>query len=618
MDLELLEALALSGDRSAALAQLLPGSEDHDYHRALDAQHRGALDEADAILRSWPERHGHTPGYDRLRARQLLYRVTATPPEAVEQVRDWLGVNHWHEADAELGTEAETEARDEGAGPSRPTRLPDGAFDPVALLRQAAEADASLSQVTDEGTSELLEWQLEAARRRVLLGRLGHTPQPEVVALVADELAQRSSGGFGALAIHRDLTLDQLHPLAELRPELRGHAGWVAAVVTRMRPPAAVDLELELDARAAYLDELWRFAAGLPPASNSLKAHVLWHLLDTARRRGAGPNIELLGAYLALPRAARFLARGRTDRVRRDEVAEPGADFTQITGLPPAGDDEELVRDAIHRDPEAAERHAAYLDRGWLDAELAEARLLAGGPDADRATLVLGPVRAAALRDRIELAFAPHNPAWFAADAPVALEVEVKHVAELVIKVFRIDPLAYYHHHRRAIDAALDLDGLAASDEQVLRFTEPPIRRVRRRIELPACARPGSYVIDLIGNGMSSRAVIHKGRLRHVMRVGAAGHVITILDDAGRPRPDARAWLGDREYVPDERGAVVVPFSTAPARTAMLLAAGDLASVAYVDLVAETAKLALGLVLDRQALTAGRTARAIARLSLKI
>ena len=58
-----------------------------------------------------------------------------------------------------------------------------------------------------------------------------------------------------------------------------------------------------------------------------------------------------------------------------------------------------------------------------------------------------------------------------------------------------------------------------ASHELVLRYSEPAIRRVRRRIELAACTRPGSYVIDLIGNGMSSRAVVHKVRLRHVMRV---------------------------------------------------------------------------------------------------
>src|ERR1700759_2320101 len=129
MDLDLLEALALSDDRSAALAQLLPGSEDHDYYRALDAEHRGALDEADAVLRAWPERPGPTPGYDRLRLRQLLHRVTRSPPEAVEQVRDWFGVSHWHEAEVE------------DTAPSRPTRLADDAFDPIALLHQAAAAD---------------------------------------------------------------------------------------------------------------------------------------------------------------------------------------------------------------------------------------------------------------------------------------------------------------------------------------------------------------------------------------------------------------------------------------------------------------------------------------------
>src|SRR5689334_24673973 len=48
---------------------------------------------------------------------------------------------------------------------------------------------------------------------------------------------------FRSLVIHRELTLDQLHALAQRRADLRGHTGWVAAVVTRMRPPADVDLE---------------------------------------------------------------------------------------------------------------------------------------------------------------------------------------------------------------------------------------------------------------------------------------------------------------------------------------------------------------------------------------
>src|SRR6185295_15760740 len=102
MDLEILEALALSDDRSDALAQLLPGSEDHDYYRALHAQHRGALAEAATVLEAWPDRHGRTPRHDRLRLRQLLLRVTTAPAPAadpaadragdvaVDQLRDWF------------------------------------------------------------------------------------------------------------------------------------------------------------------------------------------------------------------------------------------------------------------------------------------------------------------------------------------------------------------------------------------------------------------------------------------------------------------------------------------------------------------------------------------------
>jgi hypothetical protein len=610
MELEILEALALSNDRRAALAQLLPGSEDHDYYRALHAQHRGALAEAAQVIEAWPDRHGRTASYERMRLRQLLYRVMAPAPDgdAADQVRDWFGVGHWHEA--------EVASDDQAAARARPSRLPDGAFDPARLVREAAAYDGNLSQVTDEGLLELIAAPLEPSRRRVLLSRLGHTPQPEIAALVAEELAQHGSNGFGALRIHRELTLAQLAAVAALRPELAAHRGWVSAVIMRMRPPA--DVELALDARAAYLEALWGFVAELPPVHNSLKAHVLWHLLDTARRRGAPIDRERFLTYLALPRAVDYAAQARLAKIDRDEIARLGEDFTGITGLPPAGADEALVRAVIEDDPELAERFAPWLERGWLDAERAAARLLAGRGDGERDARVLGPARAQALRDRIELAWCVHNPARFAADAPIALDVDVKNVAELVVQVFRIDPVAYFQHHHREVDASLDLDGLAASHTEVLGFTEPAIRRVRRHLALPACARPGTYVIDLIGNGIASRAVIHKGRLRHVMRIGAAGHVITIFDDAGQPRPDARAWIGDRAYVPDEGGAIVVPFSTSPGPTAMLLVAGDVTQVALVALVAEHAALGLTLVLDRHDLTAGRTARAIARLALTI
>jgi hypothetical protein len=606
MDLEIREALALAEDRATALAQLLPGSEDHDYYRCLHAQHAGALDDADAILHAWPERHGKTERYERLRLRQLLYRVSADPERAADETRDWFGVGHWHEAEVEE------------VDPTRATRLAHAAFSGAALLEEALRYDTNLTQVSDEGLLELIARPLEGARRRVLLSRVGHTPQPEIVELVADELGTRGAAQFGTLAAHQQLTLDQLHAVAQRRPELRGHFGWVCSVVLRMRPHHTVDLDADREARATYLDALWRFVAELPPAINTLKAHVLWHLLDTTRRRGREPDPTLIAAYLALPRQASYLPRRMLDNVRSDDVAQLGSDLRSVTGLPPNGSDEELVRELIQRRPDNGESYARWLDREWLDAELATAALLYGGRDPDRATLALGPARAAALRERVELAWCVDNPTRFGADDAVALDAEVKNVGDLVVKVFRIDPLAYFQHHHREVGTDLDLDGLAASHEQVIAIAEPPVRRVRRRIDLPMCARPGTYVVDLIGNGMSSRAVVQKGRLRHVARTGAAGHVVTIVDEAGAPRPDARAWIGEREYAPDERGAFVVPFSTAPARTPMLLFAGDIATVQFLELARETCALSMVAVLDREALAGGRSAKAIVRLSLAV
>lgn len=608
MDLELREGLALAEDRSEALAQLLPGSEDHDYYRCLHAQHAGKLDDADAIIDAWPQRHGHTERYDRLRLRQLLYRATGGQLGRVaENVRDWFGVHHWHEAEVET------------VDPKRATKVAPGAFDGARLLRQAVDHDTGLGQVTDEGLLELLDTPLDPARLRVLLGRLGHTSHPALVSLVAADLEARQSGGFGSLAIHEQLTLDQLHALARLRPELEGHLGWASAVVKRMAPsPSVVDLELDREARHAYLVELWQFLSPLPQAINSLKAHVLWHLLDTTRRLGVAPDAQLFAAYLQLPRNASYLVRDFLDKHHRDAVAQLGRDFRGVTGLPPAGDDEELVRDLLGRDLERVEQYARWIDRRWLDAEIAAARLLQGVGDGDRATLTLGPARAAALRERIELAWCLHNPTRFGVDEPVVLEADVKHVPELVVKVFRIDPIAYFQRQKKEVGPDLDLDGLAASHEQVMRLSDPPVRRVRRRIELPMCARAGTYVIDLIGNGTSSRAVLHKGRLRQMMRVGPAGHLVTIVDEAGRPRPDARAWIGDREYVPDERGAFVVPFSTTPGRTPALLFSGDVATVQELALYRETHQLQAAIYLDREALSAGRTARAIVRARLTI
>src|SRR5690349_7828457 len=138
MDLEQLEAFAL-GDREAALAQLVPGTEDHDFYRALLLQERGKFAEVDALLDEWRKRHGYSHYCQMIERRQVLYRAGTLDQAALERVRDDLGVELDHQAD--LDSER----------PRHPSRLDDAAIDPARVVDRAQRRDSDLRGVTNEG-----------------------------------------------------------------------------------------------------------------------------------------------------------------------------------------------------------------------------------------------------------------------------------------------------------------------------------------------------------------------------------------------------------------------------------------------------------------------------------
>ncbi|MCB9575343.1 MAG: hypothetical protein H6709_24975, partial [Kofleriaceae bacterium] len=577
MDLEQLEALALADDRDAVLAQLLPGTEDHDYWRGVHLQHAGRLDEVDDLLAGWAKRHGHgRDAHTRLARRQRLLRAGASPAEHADAIR------------FEVGLALDDQAEAEAAAQRLPTALDPALIDAAALVRDALGRASDLSYVTDDALADLVldGVALSTSQRRHLLQRLGRANLAGLVALIAADLDERSSPRFGQLAVHRWLTLAQLEELATLRPALQSDAGWVDAVLARLRPPAHVEWQHDLAARAAHLDHLWQFAAELGPAFATLKATILYHRLDVDRRRGAlddAARARLL-TYLALPRRVGYVDPAWLRRFSGDQVAQPGAAI-DAAGLAAIGDDEPLVRELLEHflATDDGDDLARHLRSDWVDEVRAVARLLAGAADPDRWAAVLGPSKLAALRDRVDIELTARNPEVWAADAPVVLEVDVKNVPRLTVKVFRIDAVAYFLARGREVDTSLDLDGMVAGDESVITSDEPPMRRQRRRLELAGCARPGTYVVELIGNGRSSRALVRKGGLRHTVRVGAAGPVVRVHDEAGRPVPDARLWLGGRELTPRDDGAITVPFSTHPQAAPILLVHGDVTSREVLD-----------------------------------
>jgi hypothetical protein len=607
IELEKLEALALSADRDDALAGLLPGTVEHDYWRGVRLQHQGRLDEVDQILAAWQARHGGTgEDHERLARRQLLIRAGQDLAAHADRIR------------LEAGEDLDDEPEAAAAAQRHPTRLDPSLIDELRLVDEAISRSHDLGHVTDWALGDLLSRSLDGARRRHLLQRLVRANRPEVVALIAADLDEKSSRGFGSLPVHARLTRAQLDELARLRPELRVNPAWVAAVLIRLSPPSHVDWQTDLAARDAALAVLWAAVGGLAASFNQLKAQVLYHQLDLDRRLGRADRERFL-RYLALPRQADYARTERLRGVPAEQQVAPGAEG--VPGLEPVDDDEALVAEYLEqfllREDGAA--FAEWLRADWLEERLATARLLAGAADADRWVALLGPARLAELRDRVDIELTVQNPTRFPAGAPVALEVDLKNVPRLLVKTFRIDPVAYFLASRGAeVDTSIDLDGMVASDERVVPCDAPAIRRVRQRIDLPGCARPGTYVVELIGNGISSRALIRKGALRYSLRVGVAGPVVRVLDEAGRPAAGARIWLGGREYAPREDGAISIPFSTTPGPVPMLLVHGGVAQREVLQHPAERYHFSAGLHLERESLVPDRTARALLRPILTV
>ncbi len=323
-----------------------------------------------------------------------------------------------------------------------------------------------------------------------------------------------------------------------------------------------------MEARQAYLDRLWSFVERLAPAHNSLKLHVLHHRLLLDRERGVYDNPRFL-AYIALPRSAgyvnpKYIGQEAVSRF----AADCQADFADLTGLPPVGDDEPLVRSYLQHfflTETTYKPYQEYLEDTYLKHTFAETKIVYGLGDAEQWSAMLPPEKYLELKQRVDLDFAFTNSRSFAAEDPIRMDLYVKNVSTLIVKVYEINTFNFYQQNQREVNTDINLDGLVANSEQTYEYDEPPVRRVSRHFEFPELTKPGVYVIDFIGNGKNSRAVIRKGQLRYLLRTSTVGHIFTILDEQNQVLQDASLWLTGHEYRAGEDGTIAVPFSTQPA-----------------------------------------------------
>lgn len=601
-DLRFFELFAIFTNRQAALNELVPGTDDFFFFRALHAQNENRPDEVRKILDDWIRaRKGAEPARAReLRHRQALLDYQRDPQASLEYLKRELDLTFSHSRRA---SQQQVDL---------PSRLDTTLVSGQRFLQAALKGRADLSGISDAGLYEVALLPLTASQRRDLLRRVQRPDVPNLVSLIAQDLATPDSPPFGQLPIHRHLTLEQLDELLRLHPQLRNEKAFVSAYLARLLPDSETDLEIDTAKREAYLDRLWAYVQTLDPVHNSLKANVLYHRLVHDLQVGH-PNRQRFLEYLKIPRDVPYLPQPlRQSLAHPQHIAQLEASFADLL-LPAIRVEEPIVRQYLLwllRDAPNYDEFRPWLQDDFLRRVFAETKIVHGIGDPEQWAALISPAEFRAIKERVDLEFAPDNPPVFLPDQLVRLKMFVKNVSTLIVRIYEINTLNYYRDTGQPLNLAINLDGLAPSfPEKKFEFREPKDLRMERSFEFPELKGRGVWVIDFIGEGRNSRAFVQKGRFEVLQDLSAAGHVFRVLDEERRLVRNARGWIEGREIEADAEGRLLVPFRPDHDRNAtMVVHAGGFASLVRFQHLAESYHLDARPLIVAESLRPGGTA----------
>ncbi|WP_397384757.1 autotransporter-associated beta strand repeat-containing protein, partial [Prosthecobacter sp.] len=619
-----IERFALAADREKALGELVPGSEEYYFFHALHYQNVRDNAKLDQILNQWRER---VPDENEARRiilnREAILGYERDPQATLKYLIERLGIRHDHQR----------ELRDQK--PALPTQFDPARISREIFLRDTLKNDGGLETLSQDALASLIrdQVQLSQYQRRSVLSKLQRPDVPNLVQAIIADLQSDKSRTFGSLPIHRALLPDQLDSLLQTFPQWLSQQAFVYTRLRKLAPNADVNLEYDDAERAAWLDRVWAFAQKLPPSQNTLKARILYLRLDHDRKHGVYDRTRFI-EYLKLPRQQDYINYTYIKDVIPGELSDLNADLSEPLLLsPPLSTDERLVREYfLHlfasevkpdSDPnDVLAQWTTYIAEEWLTPVLAEALITHRIGSPEHWASLITPTEFQQLKDRVDIEFPATNAPQFSPGDDIQFDVTVKNTPKLIVKIFELNTLNFFQTQQRQLNTDLNLDGLVANSEQTHAFEGGPFARTRQTFKFPELkGKRGAWIIEFIGGGRSSRALIRTGQFHVLQQTGPSGDLILVLDEKHQPVNDAVAWFEGRKLVRNEKiGRIVIPFTNQPGTKNLVIgdAGGSFATLTSFTHHAEDYRLDAQFHIEREQLLARREATLAVRTALMI
>ncbi len=614
-DLDFKESFADPATRDTSLDTLIPGTRDWFFYHALDQQLTGSTEDFAKTMADWkaaseaPTRNVGLDGYETLATRELLLRYESDPQKNLAALIERFDLKF----EATRPDAREVEKLPSLLDPQLITRE---VFQKVAAANHPKEPWRALQQ--HQLLRELPNVESFTDEQvRYYLNETSRADYPGVTALVGRGLSLKNPINFGETPFHQQLTLAQLEELLVSHPKLKSDFKFVPLYLAKLRTHSDAEFLRDTALHAAYLSKCRDFALTLPPSQVSLRAHILYHHIRLQRELGNYPLNDFI-AYIEIPRDHHPILRDRA----RENLKYPmlSVNYSDATGCPPIGSDEELVDDFLLHflgKSDTSETFGPYLEVQALEKIHARARLLAGA-DQNRWGRELDPGDFAKLLDETRVDFAPGQPNSYDSDSKVSLKLELKNTPELLIRIYQLDLPSILERQGREPGPDFDLDGLVPHHSRSIQFEQHPLVVHRETIDLPELSGPGAWIVECVADGEACRALLRKGSLTPYVQRDADGQSIRIFDEKGQLVTDTTFALGPvgTVFKPDKSGLIRIPNSDLSSATRGILSNGKLAQLFEIDDRSDAFQLETRIHLDREQLLADSRARA--RLQVKL
>lgn len=415
------------------------------------------------------------------------------------------------------------------------------------------------------------------------------------------------------------LTLEQLEALGKASRKVKGERNFIGSLFrkqfhAKLDPERIADLSLE--ERRDDLVEMFEASKGQP---DSLRNALLFEIL------ALGPKLDVFDKayfqqYLKRPLQTWFLNSRRHGSGCHDGT------WDQYLGSVQAGraNDWDGLQtlymkylEHFHREDDL-KGLAEHFEKDWWQRTMARLDFLAGKevPQTDN----LG-INFEDLAKEVMIELVDANRPVFRPEERVRLVVELKNVPQLFVNIYEFNSENYYRKTMAPFRTDVNLDGLVASHEERFEFDERAQVKFRHVFDFPQLDnRVGLFVIECIGNGYSSRAVVKKGTLSLVSRATAAGHVAYILDEdrnicRGRK---TGIWFDENLWEADEAGRILIPYTKHARSGKSILIHDEFAQLADFERMTETYSLSCSFVLHPEALLMSTEASLLVRPTLTV